>query len=240
MAKLLVHSFALLTLAAVTAGPALAGKGLTRKQKDEKIKVLEGKINQLQGQRVAAVKSIDAHYGNIIRSLEPKEVQTQLKETLVVLRQLNDGLFLRQDGLDYGGNRVKARASIEQADHQIEKALKHDAAEERAKAAHDVGVVYEDLGAALAFSKEHPLDGQGSAKGELERRAVENEKLMTESLPKIEQAHHLLLAVDHEIKDYSEEKNALRQKRDNEKNKTRQQFNAQIKNLQDEINVLKK
>ena len=46
-------------------------------------------------------------------------------------------------------------------------------------------------------------------KKEMERRADEDQHL-TKALPKIEMAHHLLMAVDHEIKDYQQEKHDLR------------------------------
>jgi DNA repair exonuclease SbcCD ATPase subunit len=243
MAKLLARSFALLALAAVIVGPAFAGKGLTRKEKDEAIKALEGKIHQLQGQEKGALKSIDERYNQIIRSMDPKGIHHQLEEILVVLHQVNDLLSVYGNGtpdkLNYDDNRAHAHESIVRAEHQMEKALHHDTWEERAHAAHDIGAVHEDLLKALAFSAEHPLKIDGKSKEDLERRAVENQHL-TEALPKIEVAHYVLAAADHEITDYKEEKNVLNQKRGNEKNDAKEQIGAQIKELQEQIKVLKK
>src|ERR1019366_10260081 len=118
MAKLLRSSFVLLALLAVIAGPAFAGKGLTRKEKDAQIKALEEQIHQLQGTRNAALKSLDARYDHIIRNMEPKVIHNQLEETLVLMRQVGDDLN-HGGGLNYGGNRIRAGESIEKADHQV-------------------------------------------------------------------------------------------------------------------------
>jgi hypothetical protein len=238
MAKLPLFAFALLVLATAMASPAFAGKGPTRKEKDAQIKALEEQIHQLRGQEKAALKGIDERYGHIIRNMNPKEIHHQLEEILVVLRQVKADLG-HGDELSYGGNRIRANESIEKADHQVERALRHDTPEERAKAAHDIGAVHEDLGKALVFSAEHPLDGKGKAKDELERRAAENQRLIA-ALPTIGLAHHLLVAVDHEIKDYKEERNEVVKRRDHEKNETKEQFGRQVKALQEQIKSLKK
>jgi hypothetical protein len=254
MTKLSVRSIILLALALLIAIPAFADKAADQKKeaekraKEAKVKAVEEKIHHLHDHEKSALKGIDERYAHTIRSLDPKEVHHQLEEILVELRKVQDSLPVEhnplqddgiRDGLDYGGYRIKAHASIEKADHQVERALKHDTPEERGKAAHDIGAVHEDLNAALIFSREHPLDGHGKTKDELERRAVENQRL-TDALPQIEQAHHLLSAVDHEIKDYDKEKNDLRKKRDQEKKETRERIQGKIKQLEEQLNALKK
>jgi hypothetical protein len=243
MAKLPVRSFALLALATVIICPAFAAKpakekGDAKKAGEVAIKALENQIHELREQEKAALKGLDEKYEHIIKSMGPKEIHGQLEEILVLLRQVQIDLG-RADELNYGGHRAAARESIEKADHQIDKALKHDTAEERAKAAHDIGAVHKDLGEALAFSAEHPLDGKGKTADELARRAAENQRLI-DALPRIEMAHHVLMAVDHEITDYKAEKKALHEKHEAAEKEVKEQFHAKIKKLQEQIKALKK
>ena len=241
MATLPVRSLALLTLATLVASPAFAEKGGGKKAAE--IKALEGQIHQLRDQEKAAIKAIDEHFAHIIRNMDPKEVHNQLEEILGVLHQVKDLLSLHGNGtpdhLNYDDYRAKAHESIDRAEHQVDRALHHDTAEERARAGHDIGRVHEDLSKALAFSREHPDAVDGKSKEDLERRAVENQHL-TDALPKIEMAHHLLMAVDHEITDYQQEKHDLRAKRNAKKEETKKQFRDKIKALEEQIAALKK
>jgi hypothetical protein len=234
MAKLPLLSFALLALAALIAGSTSA-KAADKKEKDAQIKALGEQIHQLREQEKAALKGVDERYNHIIRNMDPKEVHHQLEEILVVMHQVREDLG-HADNLNFGGNRLRARESAEQAEHQLEKALKHDTPEERAITAHDIKVVHEDILKGLAFSEEHPLAGGGP--DELQRRAVANKRLV-DALPVILQAHHLLVAVDHEIKDYKEEKHLLNEKRELEKKETKEQFHATIKEIEEKIKSLK-
>jgi hypothetical protein len=236
MAKLPLGSLALLALATLIAGPAFAGKGPDKKAKEAEIKALEEQLHQLHEQEKAALKGIDERYNHIIRHLDPKEVHRQLEEILVVMRQVREDLG-HADNLNFGGNRLRARESAEQAEHQLEKALKHDTPEERAITAHDIKAVHEDIVKGLAFSEEHPLAGGGP--DELQRRAIANKRLV-DALPVILQAHHLLVAVDHEIKDYKEEKHTLNKRREFEKKETKEQFHAKAKEIEEKIKSLKK
>jgi hypothetical protein len=241
MAKLPIGSLALLALATLIAGTAFAGKGPDKKEAEKKakegeIKALEEQIHHLREQEKAALKGIDERYNHIIRNLDPKEVHHQLEEILVVMRQVREDLG-HADNLNFGGNRMRARESAEQAEHQVEKALKHDTPEERAITAHDIKAVHEDILKGLAFSEEHPLAGGGP--DELQRRAVANKRLV-DALPAILQAHQLLVAVDHEIKDYKEEKHALNERREHDKKETKEQLGKQIKGLEEQIKSLKK
>ena len=242
MATLPVRSFALLALATLIAGPAFAEKG-GGKKKEAEIKALEEQVHQLRDQEKAALKALDVRFAHIIRNMDPKEIHNQLEEILGVLHQVRDLLSLHDNGkpdhLNYNDDRAKAGKSIERAHHQVEEALHHDTAEERTKAAHDIGEVHEDLSKALAFSQAHPAAVDGTDKKEMERRADEDQHL-TEALPKIEMAHHLLMAVDHEIKDYQQEKHDLRAKRDAQKEQTKEQLRSQIKALEEQIAALKK
>jgi hypothetical protein len=240
MAKPPVRSFTLLIVATAIACPAFAAKpGKDAKKAGEiAIKALEEQIHDLRGQEKAAVKGLDERYEHLIKSMDPKEIHGQLEEILVLLRQVNVDLG-RADNLNYGGHRAAARESIERADHQIDRALHHDTAEERTKAAHDIGAVHEDLGKALEFSAEHPLDGKGIPQVELAKRIAENRRLV-DALPRIELAHHVLMAVDHEIKDYKEEKKVLHEKHKAAEKELKEQFHAKIKALEQEIKTLKK
>lgn len=242
MAKTPVLLLALLALTALPAGPAFAGKE-DKKAKEAEIKALEEQIRDLQQQEKGVLKGIDARFEYILRCMDPKEIHRQLEEILVVLREVSRLLTVNNnftpDHLNYDGYRHKAHESIERADQQIEKALAHDTAEERARAAHDIGVVREDVLKALTFSLEHPADVDGTSKEELERRAEENKRLK-EALPRIEEAHHLLMAVDHEIADYKEEKAEVIRKRDGEKKEVKDQFHAKYKELEEKIAALKK
>lgn len=237
------RSFTLLALAFAIVSPAIGRSADKKAQKEAEIKALEEKIHQLPEKEKAALKKIDARYDHIIRNMDPKEIHNQLEEILGVLHQLKDLLSLHDNGsddhLNYNHDRAKAAKSIERADHQVEKALHHDTAEERARAAHDIGAVHEDLSKALAFSQAHPAAVDGKSKEEMERRAVENQHL-TDALPKVEMAHHLLMAVDHEISDYKAEKAELHKKREAEKKETKAKFEAKRKELEKKLNALKK
>jgi hypothetical protein len=168
--------------------------------------------------------------------MDPKGIHTQFEETLVVLHQVREDLG-HADDLNFGGNRVHARESAENAEHQVERALRHDAWEERAKAAHDIGAIHEDLVKGLAFSVEHPLAGKGPE--ELQRRAVANQRLV-DAEPRIALAHHVLMAVDHEITDYKAEKAALHAKHEAARKELKEQFHVKIKELEEQLKALKK
>ncbi len=165
--------------------------------------------------------------------MDPKEIRGQLEETLVLLQQVKADLG-HADELNYGGNRVRARDSADKAEHQIERALHHDTWEERAKAAHDIGAVHEDLGKALVFSAEHPLDGKGIPQVELAKRVAENQRLV-DALPRIAAAHSVILAVDHEVKDYNEEKKALHEKHKAAAKQMKEQYHAKIEALEEQL-----
>ena len=235
MAKPPVRLFTCLVLAAVIVCPAFAAKD-AKKAGEAAIKGLEQQIHEQRVQEKAALKALDAQYEHVIKSIDPKEVHTQLAEILVVLHQVREDLG-HADDLNFGGNRVHARESAENAEHQVERALKHDTWEERAKAAHDIGAIHEDLVKGLAFSAEHPLAGKGA--DELARRAVANQRLV-DAEPRIALAYHVLVAVDHEIKDYKEEKKVLHEKHEAARKELKEQFHVKIKELEEQLKALKK
>ncbi|HJT75945.1 MAG TPA: hypothetical protein VJ739_01985 [Gemmataceae bacterium] len=238
MAPRPLRTLALLAAAALIAGPAFADKGADKKAKQAQIKQLEGQIHQAKEQEKAALKAIDQRYERLIRSMEPKAVHQQLGEALQVVRQAH-GVISVGD-FDYGGHRGAAQHSLKAAEHQLDRALHHDTAAERARAAHDLEAAHEDVSKALAYSlRKYGLGNGRKDGGEPETRAAANRQLQ-ESVSKMEFAHHLLAAVDHEIKDYKEEKKALRHKRDAEKRTAKEQHAAQVKQLEQQIRALKK
>jgi hypothetical protein len=243
MATLPIRTFAALGLAAVIVFPALAAKPAKEKPAAKKpneaaIKAIEKEIHDLREQEKAALKGLAEKYAHIIKSMDPKEIRGQLEEILVLLRQVQIDLGAA-DELYYGGHRAAARESIKKADHQIGEALAHDTATERAKAAHDIGAVHRDLGEALAFSATHPLDGKGLPAVELAKRAAENQRLV-DALPRIGLAHNVLMAVDHEIKDYKEEKKLLHEKHEAAAKEMKEQYHAKIEQLEAQLKAAKK
>jgi hypothetical protein len=238
MAKLPLCLCALLALAAVIAGPALAEKGGEKKKaKEVEIKALEEQIHQLREQEKAALKGLDEHYDLIIRSIEPKEVHGQLASILVVLQNVHQIISIGD--FDYGGNRHAAQESVKHAEQHVEAALKHDTPDERHDTAESLQHAFVDVEKALTFSIEKYGTGAGKDKGEPESRAAANAQLAAE-LPKIKLAYQILSAVDHEIKDFKEERHILREKRDAEKHELKEQIGAKVKGLEEEIKALKK
>jgi hypothetical protein len=240
-----VRSFALLALATLMACPAFAGKPAkpapkpaAKKANGPAIKALENQIHELREQEKAALKGLSEKYAHIIKSMDPKEIRGQLEEILVLLGQVQIDLG-HGDELNYGGNRIRAHESLEKAAHQVEAALHHDTWEERAKAAHDIGAVYVDLEKALVFSAAHPLDGKGIPAVELEKRVAENRRLV-DALPRIGLAHNVLMAVDHEVKDYKAEKNILHEKHEAAAKQMKEQYHAKIEQLEEQLKAAKK
>jgi len=227
----------LLVLVVLPASPAVAQKGLTKKEKEAKIKALEGLIHQMHEQEKATQKQIDHRYDHIIRNLDPKEIHHQMEEAVKVLRHVHE--VITTGDFDYGGHRHAAQESTKAAEHQLEKALKHDTAEERAKASKDLLAAHTDINKALRYSVEKYGLGTGRETGEPESRAAANRQL-TESIAKIELAHHLLAAVGREITDYKQEKHDLLKQRDAEKKMVHEQYAANVKPLAEEIKALKK
>ena len=235
MATPLVRSLALMALTTVAAFPAFGAKD-AKKAGDILIKALEDQLHDLRGQEKAALNSLDERYDYVVSVMDPKGIQKELEEILVVLHQVREDLG-HADDLNFGGNRVHAREATEKAEHQVEKALRHDTWEERAAAARDIGAVHEHLVKGLAFSAEHPLAGKGA--DELARRAVANQRLV-DAEPRIGLAYHVFVAVDHEVKDYKEEKHILHEKHEAARKELKEKFHAKIKELEEQLKALKK
>ncbi len=243
MSLLSFRSFTLLALTTLIVSPAFARSGEKKAQKEAEIKSLEEQIHKLREEEKHALKALDENYEKFVHNSDPKEIHSQLERILGVLHQVRDLLSLHDNGtsdhLNYDNYRHKAHESIEKAEHQVQRALDHDTWQERRKAGEDIHAVHEDLRKALEFSKDHPDAIDGKSKEDLERRATENQHL-TEALPKIEEAHQLLTSVDHEVKDFEQEKHNLRAKRDADKEQTKKQFADQIKPLEEQLKKLKK
>jgi hypothetical protein len=61
-----------------------------------------------------------------------------------------------------------------------------------------------------------------------------------DALPRIALAHHVLMAVDHEITDYKAEKNLLHGKHKAAEKELMEHFHAKIKELEEQVKALKK
>jgi hypothetical protein len=213
------------------------------KQMDEQFKAAIDKIShsdqhekearaRLEREENEAMKRIDERFHHIIQNLEPKQVRRQLEEGLRTLRHVHD--IISEGNFDYGGNRHAAQVTIAAAEHQLKRALDHDTHEERAKASRDLGAAHRDIEKALAYSLQKYGLGNGKEKGEPETRAAANRQLV-EALGLIENTHHLLAAVDHEIKDYEHERRELHKKKEEVKKKVHAEFEAKIKHLTEEV-----
>jgi DNA repair exonuclease SbcCD ATPase subunit len=214
------------------------------KQMDEQFKAAISKIGhsdqqekdlraRLEREEKEAMKRIDERFHHIIHNLEPKQVRHQLEEILGTLRRVHE--IISEGNFDYGGNRHAAQVSIAAAEHQIKHALAHDTHEERAKAFRDMQAAHRDIEKALAYSLQKYGLGNGKGdKGEPETRAAANRQLV-EALTAIDNTEHLLGAVDHEIKDYEQEKRALLAKKEEVKKKVHAEFEAKIKQLSEEV-----
>jgi hypothetical protein len=186
----------------------------------------------LEREEREAMKHIDEHYHWMMEHMQPKQVHQQLQQALQTLRGMKT--TLEQGNWDYGGNRQAARRSIGAADHQLARALEHDTWEERARAGHDIGAAHADLGKALAYVEQKYPNNKGMSAGQ-----VAATQQLTAAMPTLEQTHHLLTAVDHEIKDFEHEKQALWQKREAEKKQKHEEFQAKIRELGKEIHSQK-
>ena len=201
--------------------------------RDEKPEEREKRIRgRLEREEKEVLRHIDERFHHIIHHLEPREVHHQMEEALKTLRHVHEIVSI--GNFDYGGHRKAAQDSIKAAEHQLRWALDHDTYEERAKAARDLHAAHRDLERALAYSGNRYGFGNGKPGGEPETRAAANRQL-ADAMPVIENTHHLLMAVDHEIKDYEHEKRELLKKRDEIKRKVHEEFHAQIHNLSKEI-----
>ena len=155
-----------------------------------------------------------------------------MEEALKTLRHVHEIVSI--GNFDYGGHRKAAQDSIKAAEHQLRWALDHDTYEERAKAARDLHAAHRDLERCLAYSGNRYGFGNGKP-GRQARDAPAANRQLANAMPVIENTHHLLMAVDHEIKDYEHEKRELLKKRDEIKRKVHEEFHARIHNLSKEI-----
>jgi hypothetical protein len=180
MATRLARSLALIALTTAAASPAFAAKD-AKQIGDIVIKALEDQIHDLRGQEKAALNALDERDDYVLSVMDPKGIHKELEETLVVLRRVKEDLG-RADDLNLGGYRAHIQEATEKAERQVDRALQHETAEERAKAANDLGAVHDDLAKGLAFSEEHPPAGNGAE--QLQRRAATRQRL-TEATARI-------------------------------------------------------
>jgi hypothetical protein len=182
---------------------------------------------RLENEERVALKRIDERFDHILHNLAPKHVHAQLETALKTTHIAKQAL--EQGDWDFGGNRAAARRSLGAADRQLEWTLAHDTHEERVKAARDLEAAHVDLDKALAYVATKFASG-GMPPGQL----VATQQL-TEAIPIIDNTHHLLRYVDHEIKDFDHEKRELLKRRDAEKHKVHEAFAAKIKQLGAEV-----
>jgi len=209
----------------------------TAHRNDEKPEEREKRIRaRLEHEEKEALKHIDERFHHIIHHLEPKEVHHQMEEALHTLRHIRETMSPSgHDDLNYDGLRAAAHRRIEGAEHQLKRTLEHDTHEERAKAGRDLHDAHVDIEKALAYSLKKHAPVNGKTTPEREKRYAAVNQLLQEDLPMLDHTHHLLMAVDHEIKDYEHEKRELLKKRDEIKRKVHEDFHARIHNLGKEI-----
>jgi hypothetical protein len=161
-----------------------------------------------------------------------------MEEGVKILKHVHEVISIGD--FDYGSHRREAQGSVSAAKEHLEEALKHDTPEQRGKAAEHLEAAHVNVKKALAFSIEkYGLNDVKKEGGEPETRAAANRQLV-EELPKIEFTYHLLRAVDHEIKDYKQEKKDQLKKRDEAKHQLKEQVAAQVKPIDEQIKALKK
>jgi hypothetical protein len=188
---------------------------------------------RLEREEKEAMNRIDERFHYVIHNLEPKQVRHQLDEALKSLRHVH--AIISEGNFNYGGNRRAAQIAVAAAERQLKRALEHDTHEERSRAARDLQAAHRDVSKALDFSlKKYGLGNGKPERGEPETRAAANRQLV-ESLGTIENTHHLLSAVDHEIKDYEVERREYLKKKDEVKRKVHGEFEAKRKQLSEEI-----
>jgi hypothetical protein len=187
---------------------------------------------QLEGEEKKRLTRIDEIYDHVIRNLDPKQVHLQMHEGLKTLRRVHEVISVGD--FDYGGHRAAAQSAVAAAEKQLKLAEEHFKPEEMVKAGKDLEAAYRDIEKALAYSVQKYGLGNGPKGGEPETRATANRELF-ESLSVIENTHHLLRAVDHEIKDFEHEKRELLKRRDEKKKEAREAFHAMAEKLTREI-----
>jgi hypothetical protein len=221
-------------------GEKAAEKAAAKKTKEVMIKELEAEKHTLHEMEKTQLHMLDVRAEEIIKYLDPKEIHRQMEEAARVVRHTHEIISI--GAFDYGGNRAASQHSLEAAEHHIHEAIKHNTHVERAKAAEHLLVAHTDVNKALVFSiKKYGLGPVVAIqpKNEPESRAAANRQLY-EALPRIEFAHHLLAATDHEIKDWNLEKIQVHKNRDLAKQKLREQTALQIKQIDAQIKALKK
>jgi len=221
----------------LVASPAQA----QQKAQDKKtqIEALKAQIKQLRESEKPALKQIDVKYEHILKYLDPKQVRGQLEEGVKVLRHVHE--VISEGDFDYGGHRKAAQESVRAAEHQLEHAAHHhESWEARKRAAEDLRHAHEDLSKALRFSLEkYGANPTNVPQGEPESRAAANQQLVG-AIGQIELTHHLLTAVDHEIRDWKEARKHLNEQREQEKHALKEQIKSTVKQLEAQIKMIEK
>ncbi len=183
------------------------------------------------------LKHIDEKFEHIIKNLAPKEVHHQLEEILKTLEHIrvsvsghNDDHL--NDDLNFHG-RGTVMDSVGKAEKQVKEALHHDTPEERRKADEAIQAAHKELDHCLSMKGVVKGPEKGTAQGAAEIAATT--QLLHEDVAKLEHLHHLLQAVDHEIKDYEHEKKELLKKKEDEKKHKREEFHHKREHLEKEI-----
>jgi hypothetical protein len=226
----------LMVLADPISSSAGEQKGEKKLAKHEKIKQLEATIRELREEERFTIKMIDDRFNFAINYLEPEKVKGRLEEMVRTLRHVHEEV-LREGDVDFAGHRKVAQEAVKTAKNQLEKTIKHNTADEREKAAHNLKVAHLEIGKALKYSLEN--FGSEKAKPETEARKVANGELR-EAKWQIEFTEHLLKVVHYEIKDFPAERKKLEARRESEKKSTREQYGATIGKLEAELRALKK
>jgi hypothetical protein len=209
------------------------------KQIDEQFKTILARLGAEEGQLKAergrveaeereAIKRVDERYHYIIHHLEPKQIRAEIEQAIVILRRVHS--ILEIGDFDYGGHRHAAQEATKNAEHQLRRMLEHDTFEERVKAGRDLHAAHVDIVKALEYSLRKYGLGDVNSKNEPEPRIAANRQLV-ECIPAIENAHHLLMSIDHEVKDVDREKRELHEKFELEKRKIHEQAHVRIEKI---------
>jgi hypothetical protein len=211
------------------------------KQKEFQIRELESKKPEVREREKIEHHILDERFHNILKYIDPKEIHNQLIEGERIARHVREVISIGD--YDYGGHRIAAIKHLEHAEHQLHEAVLHPGVlAERAKAMANVLDAHTHVKKALEYSIVKyglGVDTALKAPTEPESRAAVNRQLAVE-LPKIEFTYYLLVAVNHEIKDYEIEKRELLNRLNAEKHNVTERINGVIKAIDHEIGLLHK
>jgi len=193
-------------------------------QLTQQLQAAKQKRSGVEQQVKVAVKQIEQRFEHIISNMEPKQVAEQMKQSLQALQKVKE--VWKGANPDYGGYWKAAQDTVNAAEVQLKLAGKNETPPARAAAGRDLGLAHHALERALDYSRKHYGPGKPMSMPESQARS---DQQLEQTLPILEKSHHLLQAVDHEIKDFKQEKQQILARR-----------NVQIQEAHQPIHVLNK